>query len=254
MSDQSQFIKEAFYLIKNSFDVFNKDKDINISLRICNADDFYNEDYDIAFMCNKFDEKNGIEEIEISIINDISSLKQELHNDLIEENKIFLEYNNIPIDEQSLLLGLLLHEFGHIYHHKYWCQVRFDWDDYVDFKNISFSYAMTAIRHNRHIPNTIDENHFFHKYVFTEIFAEQFKFEYFMMFWRMLGKITLNEFRSIQSIVNLICHFNIDSNMFDSQGREYLKNVIGIAEEDIRLVYKLNTTVGRNLKPLIEFI
>ena len=70
----------------------------------------------------------------------------------------------------------------------------------------------------------------------------------------MLGKTTLDEFRSIQSIVSLICHFNIDSNMFDPKGREYLKNVIGIADEDIRLILKFNTTIGRDLKPLIEFI
>ncbi len=253
MSDQSQFIKEAFYLIKNSFDVFNKDKDLNISLKICSVDDFTKEDYDIAFMYYKFDEKSGMEQIEISIINDINTLEQESFNDLIQTNKTFLESNKIPIREQALLLGLLLHEFGHIYHHKHWCKMRFSWDDYVDFKNLNFSYATTVIRHNSHIIDETDENQFFRKYIFTEVFAEQFKFEHFMRFWKLLGKTTLDEFRSIQSIASLICHFNIDSNMFDNEGREYL-NTIGIADEDIRLIYKLNTTVGRDLKPLIEFI
>ncbi len=254
MSDQSPFLREAFYLIKNSFDIFNKDEELNISLKICNADDFADEGYNVAFIDYRFNEKSGLEEIDIVIINNIDSLEQEQFNDIIQMNKIFLESNNIPINEQSLLLGLLLHEFGHIYHHKHWCQIRFNWDDYVDFKTISFAYVMTVMRHNKYIINETEVNQLFRKYIFTEVFAEQFKFEHFMKFWKLLGKITLDEFRSIQSIASLISHFNLDSNMFDHEGREYLKNVIGIAEEDISLVYKLNTTVGRDLKPLIKFI
>ena len=254
MSDQSQFIKEAFYLIRNSFDIFNKTEDLNISLKIYNADDFIEEDYNVAFMMYDFNEKTGLEQIDIAIINDIYTLKQELFDDLIQANKIFLESNNISINEQSLLLGLLLHEFGHIYHHIDWCKRHFSWYDYLDLKNINFSYAMTVIRHNSHIFNEIDRNQFFRKYLFYEIFAEKFKFEHFMKFWKLLGKTTLNESRSIESLVRLICHFRIDSNIFDSEGRAYLKNVIGISDEDISLIYKLNTTVGRDLKPLIEFI
>jgi len=260
MSDQSQFIKEAFYLIKNSFEEF---RNIDISLETLKYDQIPEEHgsslgfVNWEIVCEKTTSKNQIRELpktkfKITCVNDIENYSEEEPTDyynMVENIKLFFETNGIVINEHSILLETLLHEFGHIYHMLHWTNFS-DIEDYIDLEDINDSYILTIKRHNA-INNNIRFNRL---YRFGELGADQFKFEHFMMFWKLLGKITLNEFRSIQSICGLICHFNIDSNIFDSEGREYLKNVIGIADEDIRLILKFNTTIGRDLKPLIEFI
>ena len=261
MSDQSQFIKEAFYLIKNSFEEF---RNVDISLETLKYDQIPEEHGSSpGFMhwekiWKEYTSKNQIKELpeikfKITCVNNIEDYSEEEPTDyfnLIESNKLFFETNSIAINEYSVLLDILLHEFGHIYHMLYWTNFS-DIDDYIDLEDINDSYICTIKRHKAIINNNIRFNHL---YRFSELGAEQFKFEHFMRFWKLLGKTTLNEFRSIQSICGLISHFNIDSNIFDSEGREYLKNVIGIADEDIRLILKFNTTIGRDLKPLIEFL
>jgi len=246
MSDQSSFIKEAFYLIKNSFEEF---KNINIDLKIVDFNDFPKK-FKLAAIFHSFEPEEMFEIVSLNNLEVFRDEEPSLYLDLVKENKMFLESNGIPINEYSLMLGVILHEFGHAFHEIYW-QSFADWEDYVDLSDINMSYTLTVKRYMRN--NTVDYNTFNRRYLFAEIFAEKFKFEHFLRFWKLLGKTTLDEFRSIQSIASLICHFNIDSNMFDNEGREYL-NTIGIADEDIRLIYKLNTTVGRDLKPLIEFI
>ena len=223
MSDQSTFLSEAFYLIKNSFDEF---RNIDISLETLKYDQIPEEHGStLAFVgweikCEEITSKNQIRKppemkFKITCVNDIENYSEEeptAYYDTIENIKLFFETNGIPIHEHSILLETLLHEFGHIYHILHWMNFS-EIEDYIDLEDINDSYILTIKRHNVINNTNIGFNRL---YKFGELGAEQFKFNHFMMFWKLLGKITLNEFRSIQSICGLICHFNIDSDIFDS--------------------------------------
>ena len=86
MSDQSSFIKEAFYLIKNSFEEF---KNVDISLEILGYDDFPNDEY--KFACCYY-EKNTPSRL--ICINDIEVYKEEhITKYDIDDYDLLIKYN-----------------------------------------------------------------------------------------------------------------------------------------------------------------
>jgi len=241
MSDQSKFITEAFALIKNSFEEF---RNTNITLKIIDSEN-YPEDFTGARVTCQFDPE---ELFEILIVNDFEIFKDEESNDynyLAERNRIFLGSNGIQINEYSLSLGLLLHEFGHIYHQKQWMKF-FDIYGYRNLQYITDAYCDTIIRCN---DEDLECGPFSLQYIFYEIFAEKFKFEHFMRFWKLLGKATLDEVRSSILMESLI--ILLDLNKHDR--REYLVNEVGFEDKELDRIDQIVYS-GIRPKQLIEFL
>lgn len=188
MSDQSEFITEIFNLIKNSFDEF---KDANITLDIR---DYKNIPRDKSvFHINWIGYHDHIDFV-MTVVKDFEVFKKKdpkWYKYILDMNSEFLESLNIELSEQSLILINILHEFGHIHQLLYFLK-KYHIRQYSNFESINWAATHLILGKPSRKNNMYKNSIFFQHMMFDELYANMFKFKYFLRFWGLLNGISMS--------------------------------------------------------------
>jgi hypothetical protein len=185
MSNKKEFIKNIFQLIKDNFIEF---KDIKVKLDIMGFEEMEeNEGVASTIYSSKTND------FTIKIMNDFYIFKREEPRDyqaIVDTNKEFFESINIKITEKSIIVATLLHEFGHLYH-----MIKFikysNIRNYIGMININREFQITAFNIDEGIKDESLKIDLYYEFMFNEIYAEMFKFKYFMKFWSIINNKAL---------------------------------------------------------------
>ena len=177
LSDQSVFIKKSFNLIKNNFKIF---KGVKIKLNI--QDSLRIQEF--AYL----DTRNNGPTFKLSICNDLSVFNESTNYELLLHfNKDYLESLGIEINEQSLLLSLLLHEFGHLINNiNLINQTSFENFIHINQINKNLFHIMYKTDDERFLYDSPSRAIAYQHFIPSELNAEIFKFRYFPFIWNLI--------------------------------------------------------------------
>jgi hypothetical protein len=176
------YINLAFYLIKYYLPIFQK---FDIKLNTMSYWDF-EEGNDPAFINILFNVRTNTLEFVINIINDIDVYREQKAEDyykFLNNNKEFLDTFNIELDDRTFILNCLLHEFGHAEQ----SIKAFNYGKYINFLDctniVNTSVGMAFNIHSK----LVSEYDISYNFGMDEIYAEMFKYKYFMYFYNLLN-------------------------------------------------------------------
>jgi len=190
MSDQTNFITKVFNVIKNNFQEFN---DVPVRLNIKDYLQIVEEDgRGLACLTTLIKSTLSID-YTILICKDlyVPEIKNpENYSILLETNSVYLTSIGIEISHRSLIVCILLHEFGHLLQ-----KIKFlKHSDIRDLKSLTRinTEFIRVIKRKKGTQDTTFENSLFYNFMFDELYAEMFKFKYFPTIWNLVKDIEID--------------------------------------------------------------
>jgi len=182
ISDQSEFITRVFSLIQSSFEEFIN---TNIKLEIKDYDKIPRDKS--VFHIDWTGYHDSIDFV-MTIIKDITIFEKKSpkwYQLLLDQDREFLESLDIEISEQSIMTLHILHEFGHVHQLMDFLK-KYHIMQYSKFQNISWEAAYLVLGKPRRKNSIYKDNTFFQHMLFDELYANMFKYKYFIKFWKQL--------------------------------------------------------------------
>jgi len=182
---EMEFTTRTFNLIKNTFREFY---DVPVKLIITDSLQILKEG-GIARLNTKIKDLNPVEHT-IFICDDLFVIEKESYeNDyafLLDTNVEFLNSLNIEISHKALIVSMLLHEFGHLSQIiKFMKSSNIKDLSSLERINTEFIYVIRRMNKEKAKSNKYEDS-LYYTLMFTDLYAEMFKFKYFYKIWNLI--------------------------------------------------------------------